>query len=561
MIKNYSKIILIIILQLIIAIGLSKMVLVNNFNDRDYILAITIFLTLNIYLLYTLYKKDKESSVLKNDLIMKNHINNRILNAQKAIIVVRDEKNFLSHANDAFFQTFNYKDLDDFSNKHLCICELFIEKEGVAHIKPTMGGLSWSNYILSHPKETHEVYMLDKYGKERIYNIDLKENVFDEKSMVVFTEITEIKHHTNTFQTLFDNSADGLLIVKENKFLDVNKTLLKMVECPSKEIFLTLTPSTLLPNRQPDGELSSSFHNKMIKECLEQGYSNQQRLQKRLSGETFWCDIAMIKIHINNEDTIYVRWRDIHEYKLLELSLEKEVEKQSEALIASSRLAGIGEMMENITHQWKQPLSLILNIVQLIKFEQPDNKDLAIIEEQTRYLDKTISDFRRYTSHSKNEQSSFQLKDSIEETLNIFKFQAEQHKINIISHLDKDATIKGDIGPFNQAILVILSNAKDALLENKTHNREIKIKTEESQDNIYLSISDNGGGIPKDVIQKIFEPYFTTKFKDKGTGIGLSMTYNIIKQANGTIEVSNRKDGAIFKISLPKIKQESEKKQ
>jgi len=554
---SYNKFNNVFIILFQVSMGISAYYIIFNhdYNTKKETLTyiLILFLLVNLYIGYYLQKKDTQFIDLQNKLASENHINNTIFNLQKAIIVVRDDIS-MTQANDTFFQTFDFKDIKDFSSKHICVCELFIEKEGVPHIMPMMDGLSWAHYIIAHPKQTHEAYMIDKHGKERIYSIDLKENVFEHKSMVVFTEITEIKNQADTFQKLFNNSVDGLLILKNNSFLDVNHTLLKILECPNKEEFLKLTPQSLLPYKQPNDILSSDLHNRMVNECLSKGVSNYQRLQKKLSGETFWCEIAMTKITIGNEPVIYVRWRDIHEYKLLQFSLEEQVLQQSKAIIVNSRLAGIGEMMENITHQWKQPLSLILNLVQLMKLEISKNKNLSIIEEQTKYLNNTITDFKNYSTPSEQTKKVFNLKESVDASIHLFDFQAEQHQIKITTKLEKDAKVRGDFRTFNQALLVILSNAKDALIEHKQNDREIRIKIKESRKNICLIISDNGGGIPNEVIHKIFEPYFTTKFKDKGIGIGLSMTYNIIKQLKGEIDVCNSKYGAIFKITLPKLK-------
>ena len=237
----------------------------------------------------------------------------------------------------------------------------------------------------------------------------------------------------------------------------------------------------------------------------------------------------------------------------------KELKEAYENMLTSSRLAGIGEMMENITHQWKQPLSIILNIVSLLKLEMKENQDLNIIEEQTRYLDNTIADFKNFSSHSDEEKTLFSLEKSVQETIQIFNFQAIKNMISFQIDLEKSILINGNIGKLNQALLVILSNAKDAFSNSSTPHKIIHIKTETIEDTVLIKIHDNAGGIPEDIIHKIFEPYFTTKFKDKGTGIGLSMTYNIIEKMQGKIEVKNYQKGALFTISLPKVQEKKEK--
>jgi signal transduction histidine kinase len=234
---------------------------------------------------------------------------------------------------------------------------------------------------------------------------------------------------------------------------------------------------------------------------------------------------------------------------------KKELKDAYDNMITSSRLAGIGEMMENITHQWKQPLSIILNIVSLLKLDIPESRDLKIIEEQTQYLDNTISDFTNFSSHSEEEKNVFSLEKSIQETMKIFDFHAKENAIILHTNLETNILINGNIGKFNQALLVIFSNAKDAFNSKRILHKTIEIKTHHMGDKIVICIQDNAGGIPEKIIDKIFEPYFTTKFKDKGTGIGLSMTYNIIDKMQGTIKVKNHKEGALFTITLPKVNQ------
>jgi len=237
---------------------------------------------------------------------------------------------------------------------------------------------------------------------------------------------------------------------------------------------------------------------------------------------------------------------------------KRELKEVYNSMLASSRLAGIGEMMENITHQWKQPLSIILNIVSILKIEMQESKELQIIEEQTRYLDNTIRDFKDFSSHSEEEKSFFLLEKSVEETIKLFNFQAIANIIVINTNLEKNLSIQGDIGKFNQVLLVLFSNARDAFLSQSVMNRVIEIESKTVSDKIIIKVQDNAGGIPKEIIGKIFEPYFTTKFKDKGTGVGLSMTYNIIKKMGGKLEVTNSKNGALFKIILPNIKDKNE---
>lgn len=285
------------------------------------------------------------------------------------------------------------------------------------------------------------------------------------------------------------------------------------------------------------------------------------RLLKRQVKQTFGKDFNLNSLDSNTLELLELISETYNNFdeekKFLNHTVKKnreELQEMYQSLISSSRLAGIGEMMENITHQWKQPLSIILNVVSLLKLDIGENSDLILIEEQTRYLDNTIADFKNFSSHSLEEKRFFQLEKSIQESIKIFNFQAISNNIKIELDLEDNFLVQGDIGTFNQALLVILSNAKDAFLQQESNHKKIKIKTRLRDKKILISIHDNAGGIPTKHINKIFEPYFTTKFKDKGTGIGLSMTYNIIKKMRGTISVQNIDKGALFTIILPQHK-------
>ncbi|MCH9739812.1 MAG: PAS domain-containing sensor histidine kinase [Epsilonproteobacteria bacterium] len=559
---NYTN--LFIIAFEIIMIIISSILLYHISIDHEstnilldgFIVFLVLFIFSNLFFIYYLHKKDKELTIKQllseKKLSEENHRSNAIFNLQKAMIIVRDGIE-MTKANDAFFKTLNFTTLEEFASKHVCISELFISKEKhIPHLQQMIGELTWLEYVEQNPDIVHEVYMLDKHNREHIFVVEIHENVYSNRTMVVFTDITEIKHQYETFHRLFETSPDGLLIMKNRRYIDANDTLVKLLKYNNKEEILALNPLALMPPFKKGGVNSKKAYKAMMKQCQEEGFSSIQGIHIKTTGEEFWCDIAMTRIKIHNEDAIHIRWRDIDEYKKLQFSLEEEVQQQAKALISRSRLAGIGEMMENITHQWKQPLSIILNLVTLMKLENREDKNLLMIEEQTKYLNQTIDDFRFFSNSSKEETSYFDLKESITNVFKIFKFQALTHNITLDLNIQKTAYIKGDIGQFNQAILVILSNAKDAILEHTSTKRWIHIYTSESNNHIMLTISDNGGGIPLDIIDKIFEPYFTTKFKDKGTGIGLSMTYNIIEKYNGHIKVNNTKMGAKLIITLPK---------
>lgn len=253
--------------------------------------------------------------------------------------------------------------------------------------------------------------------------------------------------------------------------------------------------------------------------------------------------------------------------------LEHRVEKQLAqirqkdiALNQQSKLAAIGEMLGNIAHQWRQPLSAISTTASGIKlkleYDTMDNseldKELSNIVSTTITLSNTIDDFRNLYSIQK-EKTTFSIKSTIQKVVNLVNANLKNNHIHVIEEL-QDIKIQSYENELIQVILNIINNSKDAL-SNKDYKKYIIIKTYQHKDFTVIDIFDNGGGIKDDIISRVFEPYFTTKFKSQGTGIGLYMTKNIIeKSLQGQIECQNiefeKNDtpfkGAQFKIYLNK---------
>ena len=254
----------------------------------------------------------------------------------------------------------------------------------------------------------------------------------------------------------------------------------------------------------------------------------------------------------------------------LEQKILKEVEKNKhiqEQLFKSEKMASMGEMIENIAHQWRQPLSVISTASTGIIMQKEFNilKDdklidtCNIINTNAQYLSKTIDDFRNFIKGDRVKRI-FKLEDEINIFLNLIDSTVKNNNITIILNLEKDIQINGYANELIQCFMNIVNNSKDALKEGSEDNSLIFISTKLENNNIVIKIKDNASGIPKDIKSKIFEPYFTTKHKSQGTGLGLHMTYNLIVDGmNGMIDVNNIKYtyknkeyiGAEFTINLP----------
>ncbi|MEA3383218.1 MAG: ATP-binding protein [Campylobacterota bacterium] len=269
-----------------------------------------------------------------------------------------------------------------------------------------------------------------------------------------------------------------------------------------------------------------------------------------------------------NEVTHFLGYlTDITELKELNEQLEQkvafgveEIRSKDELLAQQSKLAAMGEMIGAIAHQWRQPLNALA--VQ-IQFMEDDFEDGLIDEEYLKeykkenmklinFMSKTIDDFRNFFRVDKV-KTEFYVKEKIEETINILSSQLEAHNISLELN-GEDFNTLGYESEFQQVILNIINNSKDALIEKNINNPFITIDINKTKDGGEIDIKDNAGGIPDEVINRVFDPYFTTKEQGKGTGLGLYMSKMIIEDnMDGNISVKNIDNGAIFSITLKQV--------
>ena len=248
----------------------------------------------------------------------------------------------------------------------------------------------------------------------------------------------------------------------------------------------------------------------------------------------------------------------VEEETLLRRKVEEETllrrEKEKE-LIQQSKMASMGEMIGSIAHQWRQPLNELGIRIQALKYNYAREEiDEAFIEKFTEknmktinFMSKTIDDFRNFFKIDKEKQD-FHIKDTIKEIIDIQSAQLKHHNIQI-EIIGNDFMIHGYKTEFQQVILNLVSNSKDAFILSNTKRPKIDIILEDEK----IIIEDNAGGIPEDIIDRVFEPYFTTKEQGQGTGMGLYMSKAIIEDnMDGKISATNKNEGARISIELKK---------
>lgn len=235
-----------------------------------------------------------------------------------------------------------------------------------------------------------------------------------------------------------------------------------------------------------------------------------------------------------------------------------ELRSKDKLMIQQSRQAAMGEMINNIAHQWKQPLNNLGLLIQGVEYDfaaglltradmkSESNKCMDLIS----YMSQTIDDFRSFFREDK-QKTDFGVRQSITRAIQLVSASLKDRGIKIIVEAGEELLINGYPNEYAQVMLNLLGNARDVLIERAISDPLIKVEIAAKAGSAFVTISDNGGGIREEIIASIFDPYFTTKQQDKGSGIGLFMSKTIIeKHMGGSLTVCNRNDGACFTVAV-----------
>ena len=375
-------------------------------------------------------------------------------------------------------------------------------------------------------------------------------------------ERLESSHKILKIAAITFETQNGITITDKNqKILLVNKAFTKITGYKSEEV-VGLTPK-ILQSGLHDQEFYQKMRESLEKKFIWIGEINNKHKDGSILNE----QLTIQTILDDNKEVLY------YVASFLDITLQKEMEsklKEKEILlIQKSKMAAMGEMIENIAHQWRQPLSLISTVSSTLHLKK--DLDMAISKDEeceqlnrigdtVNYLSQTIDDFRSFFKEKKLKKN-FLLEDCYKKVLNLMNSNFEATNIEVIENIE-NIEVETFENELIQVIMNILTNAKDVLISKDNEKKLIFIEIYKKNDKSIFSIKDNAGGIPKEIIGKIFEPYFTTK-GDEGTGIGLHMSKEIIeKHMHGELRVENSTfdykgkeyKGANFLIILPLLK-------
>ncbi|UYF44231.1 PAS domain-containing sensor histidine kinase [Aliarcobacter cryaerophilus] len=342
---------------------------------------------------------------------------------------------------------------------------------------------------------------------------------------------------------ILDTTMEAIIIFKDNSVVDCNKIAIELFNKQMKYELINKSFNDLIHNKNRDIlNEKEPFETNLIRE----------------DGSEFNAIINIKDTSLNNQIFKIVTIVDIEDLK-----------RKENLMAEQTKLAAMGEMLGNIAHQWRQPLNIISMSSSNLKLKNDIrelcsstlSESLSLILRTTNHLSDTIDTFNDFLKTDK-EKSFFNVNENIKNSISLVDSFFKNFNIDIILELEEGIFINSLANEFSQAFINILNNAKDAIVLNLKDNEYglIKIKTKKIDNFIEISILDNAKGIEKDILNKIFEPYFTTKHKYQGTGLGLYMTRKIINSSmGGEITVQNRKfvhnqkkyEGAEFKIKIP----------
>ena len=422
--------------------------------------------------------------------------------------------------------------------------------------------------------------------------------LFLQNSPISSEKLEVLFHDLAVYQVELEMQNDELRIAKE-KFYDSNRRYFELYNNAPVGYCTIAEEGVILEANDTAGNLlgvasqfmiGKLFSNFIFKEDRDIYYLCRKRFFKTC--EEFGCDLRMVGenklpfwVHIaaapstfeestNERPYIKITFNDMTENKKTQQEIEKlnanlkneialrleELREKDTLLMQQATMAQLGEMMTMIAHQWRQPLNAISGAsIELALLNFSGNLEKEIITRNTKFtqevtqrMSKMIDDFMNF--NKKTEDSVIFLFDTVIKTYEIIEAQFKDRKIEMHISIDENLKVFHNGCSLEQSLFNLLVNARDAFDEHpEIKNREIAIYTDEDANNVYLHVEDNAGGISKEIIAKIFNPYFTTKQQGKGTGLGLYVTKKMIETIpNSTILVQSKDFTTQFILKFPR---------
>jgi len=385
---------------------------------------------------------------------------------------------------------------------------------------------------------------LEKAGQEVMH---LNRNL--ESLVVQRTE--ELSRSEKKYRRVFEGSMDMIFILDDQgRFVDINRAGFTALGYQDR--------NALIGNaRLADLFDSSDDYEQLVRDLQSHGYvtDRQCRLLSTDGSELFILMSATVR---KNEDGSTASYEGIAKDITARLHMERQLQQ-------ADKLASLGQISTGLAHEINNPLGVMLGFTQLLLRDQPPgtqtHDDLKTIEKHARNCKTVVEDLLKFARGTKTTKSSIDVNDSLLEVVSLLRHQFELDNTRVDTRLDRSLpSLIADAEKLKQVFMNLLMNARQAISGQGVI--EVNTRLDDSGRNVLVSISDNGRGIPANHIDKIFDPFFTTKPVGEGTGLGLSVSYGIIQDHDGRIEVDSRPGkGSTFTLVLPCESQVPESKE
>lgn len=388
-----------------------------------------------------------------------------------------------------------------------------------------------SRFIMINAKIKNSLSILNKM----LSSLDRGDKIYFNNYLKIVTELNDMK---NSFDQEYHFSKSLLEFFKNNQGKNkIYKLHYIHISLLYKEIPMLHKVFIKIKNNNLQNTIKEAF------QILE----DESQIQENTMDNKFYI---MMVVYIVFFIIILILVRDLKKH-ISQLRLKDKV------LYEQAKMASMGEMIDAIAHQWKQPISLIQLNTNFLTYQLVDDKllknDLEEYQQkvyaQIEHMTNTLNEFRTFLRPNK-EREEFDIEKSIRSVLFLIKDEFMKYTINVDIIVKQKLIVNGVENEFKHVVLNILNNAKDAFIENEIKDKKIIITLEKVYGKNSITILDNAGGIPEDIIEHIFEANFTTKEEGIGTGIGLYMSKQIIDKSQGKLKVQNQDNGACFTIIL-----------
>ena len=439
-----------------------------------------------------------------------------------------------------------------------------------------------SRKYLSEEGSDEFTYLAEQFNKQTSLLHQAQDKLLS-MNMLVVKEVElktrSLEEEKETFETLFNDTTDGMILLKYHHFVKCNNAVVKLFKHRSKQSLLAAHPMSFSPKHQPDGSLSAVKARAILRKVLAEGSYSFEWTYLQTDGNKIPCQVTLTKIFIEGESIIHAIVKDItvqvhmqkemehknSEYKKLAETLEDQVEERTEDLAYAIRVKS--DFLANMSHEVRTPMTAILGFIDILRKSEKDHTKLeqfGLITESGKTLLSVINDILDFSKIESGklciENEVFVTRAPFIEIIELYQEKANEKSISVLLNLDENLPIKakGDVLRIKQVATNLLSNA----IKFTPEKGEIEINIFYDSKNNWLrfAVEDNGIGIKEESIAKIFKAFeqvdVSTTRRYGGTGLGLAISADLVKLMEGDIIVSSvENEGTRFEVMLPVFKE------